>query len=310
MQLRFIRWNTTLLNNSDVKCRNPRFTVSFHQPSSSTNVGFNTFRRYMCHQTRSIPRFNCPSAENDWCGKPRAWRGRKSACLSLFLTVMHYFEIVLATLALNTRQTSRAPTSESVTKDITERSESSNMPSNPRNHQYLFRSRPWKSPGRISTLLPSLKCFTLQNQCRHRCHPLPRYIRQPFLAVAAVPAISSGKSRNYWKRVSDLFASAPRTTSWTCANSFVLIAWHFFPTSYDTVHDQALEAIKKVWMNVDGFTTVFRLLYYVRSRFSFVHAFASRNVDICKCEFRREESNSNVRRIINIKLQANSCSTN
>lgn len=35
-------------------------------------------------------------------------RGRKSTWLSLLLTVTHYFEIVLATPALNTRQTSRA----------------------------------------------------------------------------------------------------------------------------------------------------------------------------------------------------------
>lgn len=70
----------------------------------------------------------------------------------------------------------------SVTEDITKRSARwyrryptpRNMPSNPRNHQYPFV--PAAENSAISTLLVrpipanplgALKCFTLQNQCRH-----------------------------------------------------------------------------------------------------------------------------------------------
>lgn len=96
-----------------------------------------------------------------WSGYGENDLGRKSRTLIwLLVTVKHCFEIVLG---------HRAGRGGSVSKDITTRgdTESSNMPSNPRNHQYLFPFQAVEITP-FSRLSPALKCFTLQNQCRHR----------------------------------------------------------------------------------------------------------------------------------------------
>lgn len=96
------------------------------------------------------------------------------------------------------------------------------MPSNARNHQYLFvparrkaslrdfhpvQLQSFPSPPPLSANpLGALKCFTLQNQCRHQKHPP---FASPFYhTVCFATTVSSGKSHNYWKCI--LILLSPR----------------------------------------------------------------------------------------------------
>lgn len=118
------------------------------------------------------------------------WGGNRGRLIWLLVTVRHCFEIVLG------HRPGREQGSGSVSKDITRTrgdTESSNMPSNPRNHQYLF---PFQAVEiTLQPPPPTLKCFTLQNQCRHRGPPFVAP-PLPFANGCCCSSSSSSSSRS------------------------------------------------------------------------------------------------------------------
>lgn len=130
-------------------------------------------------------------------------QSRAIPVVDVSLTLTYRFGIVLGTLGLNTRGCVPACRQEASPK--TSQNDplggigptSCNMPSNPRNHQYLFvpagetARRDFHSPRPPAKSLEALKCFTLQNQCR------PPSVRSPFYGVPSSSTISSSKSHNY-----------------------------------------------------------------------------------------------------------------
>lgn len=123
------------------------------------------------------------------------WRGaRKSTPFWLAVTVKHRFEIVLAALP-------SFPSGAGIGKRQ-QRHHGGAIQSRAICHQIPVTINIFSlSVVEISRAPPpstALKCFTLQNRCRHRGHPLPRYDdtpsqRQRLLLLS----ISSGESHDY-----------------------------------------------------------------------------------------------------------------
>lgn len=112
------------------------------------------------------------------------WRGaRKSTPFWLAVTVKHRFEIVLAALPSFPSSRDRKALAKTSRRSDTE---SSNMPSNPRNHQYLFPFRGGNQPG--SSTLHRAEMFYIAKSMPPSGPPSAAVRRHPFATpTAAAP---------------------------------------------------------------------------------------------------------------------------
>lgn len=147
---------------------------------------------------------------------------RRATMVDVLLTVTYRFEIVLGTLGLNTRGL-RVPMRRHQ-KALPKTSQndllsgigptSSNMPSNPRNHQYLLVPLPEKSPlcdfypPRVSPPPRSRSCQPVRSAEMFYIAKSMLTSRSTLRSVPFLPhvepslTVSSSKSRNYRKCIS------------------------------------------------------------------------------------------------------------